>query len=41
MKQSPWKNASSWDRQARKIYPPSEFANDGISRLVKKVLPES
>jgi hypothetical protein len=31
----------AWFLKARKIYPASEFAQDGISRLVKKVLPES
>jgi hypothetical protein len=31
----------SWYLKARKIYPPSEFAQEGISRLVKKALPES
>ena len=27
--------------KARKMYPASDFANDGIDRLVKKILPES
>jgi hypothetical protein len=31
----------AWFLKARKIYPASEFAQDGISRLVKKVLPET
>lgn len=31
----------AWYLKARKIYPASEFAKDGISRLVKKILPES
>jgi hypothetical protein len=31
----------AWFLKARKIYPASEFAQNGISRLVKKVLPES
>ncbi|MBA3962979.1 MAG: hypothetical protein H0X40_13925 [Chthoniobacterales bacterium] len=31
----------AWYLKARKIYPASEFAQDGISRLVKEVLPES
>ncbi len=31
----------AWFLKARKIYPASQFAQDGISRLVKKVLPES
>jgi hypothetical protein len=31
----------AWFLKARKLYPASEFAQDGISRLVKRVLPES
>lgn len=31
----------AWFLKARKLYPASEFAQSGISRLVKKVLPES
>jgi hypothetical protein len=31
----------AWYLKARKIYPGSEFAGDGIDRLVKKILPES
>ena len=31
----------AWYLKAQKIYPSSEFAQDGIHRLVKKVLPES
>ena len=31
----------AWYLKAQKIYPASEFAQDGITRLVKKVLPES
>jgi tetratricopeptide (TPR) repeat protein len=31
----------AWFLKAQKIYPASEFAQDGVSRLVKKVLPES
>lgn len=31
----------AWYLKAQKIYPASEFAKDGVSRLVKKVLPES
>jgi hypothetical protein len=31
----------AWYLKARKIYPDSEFAQDGIHRLAKKVLPES
>jgi hypothetical protein len=31
----------AWYLKAQKIYPPSEFAQDGIQRLVKKVLPSS
>ena len=31
----------AWFLKAQKIYPPSEFAQSGISRLVKEVLPES
>jgi hypothetical protein len=31
----------AWYLKAQKIYPASEFAEDGIHRLVKKVLPES
>jgi len=30
----------AWFLKARKLYPASEFAQNGISRLVKKVLPE-
>ena len=30
----------AWYLKARKLYPASEFAQNGISRLVKKVLPE-
>jgi hypothetical protein len=31
----------AWFLKARKLYPASEFAQDGISRLVKRTLPES
>src|SRR4051812_2996005 len=31
----------AWYLKARKLYPASEFAHDGIGRLVKRVLPES
>jgi hypothetical protein len=31
----------AWFLKARKIYPASEFANEGIERLKKRVLPES
>ncbi len=31
----------AWYLKARKIYPASDFAQEGISRLVKRVLPES
>jgi hypothetical protein len=31
----------AWYLKARKIYPQSEFATEGIDRLVKKILPES
>ena len=31
----------AWFLKARKLYPASEFAQSGISRLVKRVLPES
>ena len=31
----------AWYLKAQKIYPASEFAEDGIHRLVKRVLPES
>jgi len=31
----------AWYLKAQKIYPASEFAQDGIQRLVKKVLPEA
>jgi hypothetical protein len=31
----------AWFLKARKIYPASEFANDGIERLKKRILPES
>ena len=31
----------AWYLKAQKIYPPSEFAQEGIYRLVKKVLPNS
>jgi hypothetical protein len=31
----------AWYLKAQKIYPASEFAREGIDRLVKKVLPES
>jgi hypothetical protein len=31
----------AWFLKAQKLYPNSEFAADGVSRLVKKVLPES
>jgi hypothetical protein len=31
----------AWYLKAQKIYPSSEFAEDGIHRLTKKVLPES
>jgi len=31
----------AWYLKAQKIYPNSEFAQDGIARMVKKILPES
>lgn len=31
----------AWYLKARRIYPASEFAQDGITRLVAKVLPEA
>ncbi len=31
----------AWYLKARKMYPGSEFAGDGVDRLVKKILPES
>lgn len=31
----------SWYLKARKIYPPSDCAQEGINRLFKRVLPES
>ena len=31
----------AWYLKAQKIYPSSEFAQDGITRMVKKILPES
>ncbi len=31
----------AWYLKAQKLYPASEFAQDGVSRLVKKVLPEA
>ena len=31
----------AWFLKAQKIYPASEFAQDGVNRLVKKVLPET
>lgn len=31
----------AWYLKAKKLYPGSEFAGDGIDRLVKKILPES
>jgi hypothetical protein len=31
----------AWFLKARKLYPASEFAQNGISRLVKRVLPQS
>jgi hypothetical protein len=31
----------AWYLKARKIYPDSEFAGDGVKRLSKKILPES
>ena len=31
----------AWYLKAQKMYPPSDYAGDGISRLVKEVLPES
>jgi hypothetical protein len=31
----------AWFLKARKLYPASEFAQNGICRLVKRVLPES
>jgi selenocysteine-specific translation elongation factor len=31
----------AWFLKARKIYPASEFANEGIERLKKQILPES
>src|SRR5438093_11068899 len=30
----------AWFLKAQKIYPASEFAQDGVTRLVKKILPE-
>jgi hypothetical protein len=31
----------AWYLKAKKLYPGSEFATDGVDRLVKKILPES
>ncbi len=31
----------AWYLKARKLYPGSEFAGDGVDRLVKKILPDS
>ena len=31
----------AWYLKAQKIYPASSFAQDGVSRLVRRVLPES
>jgi hypothetical protein len=31
----------AWYLKARKLYPASDFAQEGINRLVKEVLPES
>lgn len=31
----------AWYLKAQQLYPPSDFARDGIARVVKKVLPES
>jgi hypothetical protein len=31
----------AWYLKAQKMYPPSDYANDAIARLVKQVLPES
>lgn len=31
----------AWYLKAKKLYPGSEFASDGVDRLVKKILPES
>jgi hypothetical protein len=31
----------AWYLKARKMYPASDFANDGVGRLVKKILPAS
>jgi hypothetical protein len=31
----------AWYLKARKLYPGSEFAGDGVERLVKKILPDS
>jgi hypothetical protein len=31
----------AWYLKAQKQYPPSEFAQDGIQRLVQKVVPEN
>jgi hypothetical protein len=30
----------AWYLKAKKLYPGSEFAGDGVNRLVKKILPE-
>ena len=31
----------AWYLKARKLYPASDFAEEGINRLVKEVLPEN
>ena len=31
----------SWYLKAKKLYPGSSFAGDGIDRLVKKIVPET
>jgi hypothetical protein len=31
----------AWYLKARKLYPGSEFASEGVERLVKKILPSS
>ena len=33
-------SALAWYLKAQRLYPPSEYAQDGIARLSKKILPE-
>ena len=34
-------SALAWYLKAQKLYPPSEFAKEGVERLVKKLMPEA